>query len=451
MAEATINGIPFPEAFIYKQAPPNSSVGEKEEYSEQYSNTNSVGQGTSKSFTQGFGLEEKFGGSFFWQSVQYDMKQNWSYTWASSYQKTVTNTNTQTGTVVITGPPCPALFLPCIPAYTEPHQFALYQDNLYGSFMFWPNPYFSFTVSPATQTVMPGGSTSYTIPTAANAGYSGTLTSFNVTGLPGGASAVFTPPSGAAGVSSTLLVSTSFSTPPGTYPLTISATDGSLTYYGCPSACSSTSQPYATLVVSATPGFSLSATPDSETIGIGGVTSYTVTVNGTNGFNGAVDLSISGLPPYSSASFSSRTITGSGPSTLSLSTANSIAPGTYPLTITATSGSLAQTTTVTLVVTGANFTLTVVPQFEGIRRGGTATYTVSTVVLNGFNDVVDLSIAGLPSGASATFNPTSIVGEGSSTLTITTTTSLPPGDYNLVVTGTSGAVTQSVPITLEVS
>ncbi|MFZ0772764.1 MAG: hypothetical protein WCA49_04990 [Candidatus Sulfotelmatobacter sp.] len=317
--------------------------------------------------------------------------------------------------------------------------------------MFWPNPYFSLSVTPATQTVTAGGSTTYTIPTAANAGYTGTLTSFDVTGLPTGATWTFTPSTGAVGFTSTLKVATTTSTPAGTYPLTISATDGSLTYYACVSACVSATQPYATLVVSASPGFSIAASPSSQTIGISASTSYSVTTTATNGFTGVVDLNVTGIPSNSSWSFSPETITGSGSSTLTITTTGNTPPGTYSLTITGTSGSLVETTTATLVVTGANFILSATPEGQSINAGGAATYTVTTTVLSGFDGVVALSLPGLPSGASAAFNPTSITGAGTSTLTITTTTSTAAGDYPLSVTGTSGNLIETAPIDLEVN
>jgi uncharacterized membrane protein len=309
--------------------------------------------------------------------------------------------------------------------------------------MFWPNPYFSVgPVSPATQTVVAGGRASYSLPTAANAGYTGSLTSFSVTGLPSGATASFSPSSGAVGFTSTLTVSTTSATPGGTYPLTINATDGSLTYFA-----------YTTLVVSSAAGFSISVSPSSQTIGIAGGAAYAVTITATNGFTGVVTLGVDGLPSFSSATFSPETTTGSGSSKLTITTTASIAPGTYPLTFTGTSGSLTEATTATLVVTGANFILSATPEIQAINAGTSASYTVSTTVVSGFDGSVTLSVSGLPSGASAVFSPASITGAGSSTLTVSTTTSTVAGDYNLTVTGTgeSPSQTQTAPITIEVN
>jgi malectin (di-glucose binding ER protein) len=57
----------------------------------------------------------------------------------------------------------------------------------------------------------------------------------------------------------------------------------------------------------------------------------------------------------------------------------------------------------------------------------------------------------LPSGASASFNPTSISGSGSSTLTVATASSTPPGSYTLTSTGTSGSLLHSASVVLTVS
>src|SRR5262249_33292691 len=59
-----------------------------------------------------------------------------------------------------------------------------------------------------------------------------------------------------------------------------------------------------------------------------------------------------------------------------------------------------------------------------------------------------LSAAGLPSGASATFNPPSITGSGTSTVTITTTPGVSAGPHTVNITGASGSLSDSVPVNL---
>ena len=222
-------------------------MGEQETYLDQYTTINTTSQTTSYSYYVGFSLDDKFGGSFFGNSVQYELKESWTTTWKDSIQTSLTTTSQQTDTAQITGPPCPTTAPPCTPEFAEPHEFSVFQDNLYGTFMYWPNPYFTigtaptstnsgYGSAPASQTVSAGGSTSFSFPSTSNAGYTGTSISFTVTGLPSGAS--YTPGTVAPGNVFGLDVSTMPSTPKGTYPLTITATDGSQSFLA-----------YATLVV----------------------------------------------------------------------------------------------------------------------------------------------------------------------------------------------------------
>src|SRR5215813_2062394 len=70
----------------------------------------------------------------------------------------------------------------------------------------------------------------------------------------------------------------------------------------------------------ATPDFSISATPASQTVTAGNGASYTATIGALNGFAGAVNLGVSGLPSGATATFNPATVNGSGPSTLTVIT-----------------------------------------------------------------------------------------------------------------------------------
>jgi hypothetical protein len=78
--QAGVNGI-APQTIPYAQAKPDSTTGENEMYQNTYVHTSTVGEGGSYTYAMGFGLEEKFGGSFFGLGVVYDFKQNWTFTW----------------------------------------------------------------------------------------------------------------------------------------------------------------------------------------------------------------------------------------------------------------------------------------------------------------------------------------------------------------------------------
>ena len=64
---------------------------------------------------------------------------------------------------------------------------------------------------------------------------------------------------------------------------------------------------------------------------------------------------------------------------------------------------------------------------------------------------MNLSVSGLPTGATASFNPASVTTSGSSTLTVSTATTTPAGTYTLTITGTSGSLSHTATVTLVVN
>jgi hypothetical protein len=100
--------------------------------------------------------------------------------------------------------------------------------------------------------------------------------------------------------------------------------------------------------VTASPNFSLSISPASVTVPLFGTTAtYTVTITRTGGFTGAVSLSVTGQPSGATATFSPNPATGAS-STLTIKV--KLTPrGTFPLTVTGTSGTLTHTATATLI------------------------------------------------------------------------------------------------------
>jgi len=86
-----------------------------------------------------------------------------------------------------------------------------------------------------------------------------------------------------------------------------------------------------------------------------------------------------------------------------------------------------------------------------VTAGSSTSSTLRIVPTFGFNGSVALSISGLPSGASYTFNsPTIANSSGTSVLTISTTASAVPGIYSVQVLGTAGSVFNSVAVSLVV-
>ena len=302
-------------------------------------------------------------------------------------------------------------------------------------------PDFSLSVNPASQSAAQGTTVNYTVSLNALNGYTGSAT-LSVTGLPVGATSTFTPASVASGAPSTLAITLTNPTTPGTYGLTISGID---------STNNLTHSVSATLVVQ-TPDFSIAATPSSQTINQGSPTSYSVSLTPLAGYTGTVSFAVSGLPAGVSASFNPASLVNSGSTALNITTAFSTTPGTYTLTISGSDGTLSHSTSVALVITPAgDFSLSTNIASQTILPGQNTSYGISVSSINGFSGTVALSISGVPAGATATFNPGSITGAGISSLAITTSTTTPAGVYNMIVTGTSGAIVHTVGVQLIVN
>jgi hypothetical protein len=197
---------------------------------------------------------------------------------------------------------------------------------------------FSLSADPPSQTVVQGDSTTYTVNITPSNGFSGTA-SLSVDGLPAGATGSFDPGSITASGSSTLTISTLSSTVPGSYPLTITASSGSLVH-----------TTMVTLVVTAAPDFSISASPPRRLLNRGSTVNYQVVVGSLNGFSGTVTLSYSGLPSGAKAKFNHQIITGSGTSTFRVAADQSATPGIYTLTISGSSGNVSHSTTVAVKI-----------------------------------------------------------------------------------------------------
>ena len=153
-------------------------------------------------------------------------------------------------------------------------------------------------------------------------------------GWPAGISAAFgTNPTTA---SSLVTISVGSAVTPGPYTLTVNGTSGTL-------SASTT----IFLTVSASPSFTLSATPATANVGSTGTS--TATIVPANGFNSAVTLAASGWPAGISAAFGTNPTTAS--SLVTISVAAAVTPGPYTLTVNGTSGTLNATATIALTVT----------------------------------------------------------------------------------------------------
>ena len=167
--------------------------------------------------------------------------------------------------------------------------------------------------------------------------------SLSISGLPSNTGSSFNPTSlpASGNASSTLTLNTGSSTPPGTYPVTVTGqtSDG----------VKETTNFNLTVTSASTGDFSIAA-GSTITLKRGSSATDGVTIAAVSGFTGTVSLSASGAKRGVSVSFNPSSVTGSGNSVMTVKANKNAQTGTYNLTVTGTSGSLSHSTTVSLTV-----------------------------------------------------------------------------------------------------
>ena len=300
----------------------------------------------------------------------------------------------------------------------------------------WPSfgPNFSLLASPGSLTIVQSASVTSSITITPQNGFSGNV-SLSASGLPSGVTASFNPASTSS--TSTLTLTSSSTAATGTFTVTVTGSSGSLT-----------TQTSITLTVNPTGNFSFSASPGNLSILQGASGASTITVTPQNSFNGNVSLAASGLPSGVTASFNPTSTTST--STLTLTASSTATPATVTVTVTGTSGNLSNAATLSLTVTAPpNYTLSASPNSLTMTQGASGTSTITVTPQNGFNGNVSLSASGLPSGVTASFNPTSTT--SASTLTLTASSAAATGTATVTITGASGSLSNTTTVSLTVN
>ena len=105
------------------------------------------------------------------------------------------------------------------------------------------------------------------------------------------------------------------------------------------------------------------------------------------------------------------------------------------------------------IIFGPTFSLSSSVSSLRIAQGGSDSTTITSTLSGNFNSSISLSATGLPSGATANFNPSAIAEPGwsSSVLTISAAPTTPAGTYNVVVTGVGSGQIHSVTLNLTIN
>jgi len=287
-----------------------------------------------------------------------------------------------------------------------------------------------FLSAPLSVSVGQGTTATYPFYVFDEYGFTGKVT-LTASALPKGVTASFSP-NPASGVIELALTANS-AAPVGVSTVTVTGTSGQLT--------KTITFPLGIFV----PTFAISS-QTSVTMGQTDGTIVPVTLTPEYGFNGLVSLSVSGLPKGVSASISPNPA--SKQASLILTSNGSAIPGTTPVKITGVSGSQTSSTTLQLSINAPGFSVSS-PGTLSLGQGTTLTSSIPITETNGFSGLVNLSIAGLPSGVSASFSPNPTNGNTSLTLVATSTASI--GTSSVTISGTSGSLTSTTKFSLSIS
>jgi hypothetical protein len=214
--------------------------------------------------------------------------------------------------------------------------------------------------------------------------------------------------------------------PPGYYMLFVLNSDG------VPSVAK-----FVRLLANAAPTATITSPPGNVTINPGGSVSFAGTGSDPDGTISAYAWTFPGGAPASSAAANAGAVTYS-------------TPGAHTATFRVTDDRGLTSGPATRTITVSDFSLSATPASQSVPAGGSTTYTATVAPVNGFTGTVAFGVTGLPSGATATFNPASVTTSGSTTMSVATSAATPPGSYPLTIQGTSGPRTRTVNVTLVV-
>ena len=134
-----MEGSQTPNPIPYEQAGLGNGGGINTMYSVTQTDTQSVAKGNSSSTKQAFSVQQAFGEATWLANLKIILTESDTLTWTNTWLNTLTTTTTLQDSLSVTGPPCPATTAPCNPEYTGPGQFLIYQDNQFGTFLFYPS------------------------------------------------------------------------------------------------------------------------------------------------------------------------------------------------------------------------------------------------------------------------------------------------------------------------
>ena len=288
-----------------------------------------------------------------------------------------------------------------------------------------PTPDFAINASPASTTIVPGETGNSAITVTATNGFTGVVSLSS--SAPSGFTTALTTNSISGSDISTLTISVGSSVAPGLYKVNVTGTSGSLLH----------------LVSVQVIVFDFSVITSQTTVSqldAGTSASVTITVASLGGTSGTVSLTNSADAGLSCSLSPAKVTVGPSVSQISTLACSAIQWGNYNVTVVGNSTSLSHSSAKILFQV-VDFSVTATPLVVSpVNLGTIANSTITITSLNGFAKRVSLSGSSV-SELIISFSPTSVLGAGSSKLSVN---AYAPADYTVTVNVGEGGLTHSV-------
>ncbi len=296
---------------------------------------------------------------------------------------------------------------------------------------------FSLSFSPNSSSVAQGGRTN------ASMNITGTTTDFYPVifaisqGLPAGLSVEFSPGSCPPPCNSIMTVIADPTAPTGTYVIPVIG-----------AALGQTMATSYTVTIVALPKFdySISLTSSQGSTATGEGVNTTLNLDQLSGTSNFVNLSASGQPSGVTVNFDTYSCAPPCSALISFDV-STLTSGVYPITISATAGSITKKVIYSLQIVPSSlsdFSLSMFPQSNIISKNESVNALVTLTRLFGTSRDVTLTIANQPASTTVQLSQSSCQPPCSAILSISTENDIKAGSYQIIVLGYSGGITKNI-------
>ena len=298
---------------------------------------------------------------------------------------------------------------------------------------------FSIKASVASESLLPGKSTTFTVAVTGTGGYSDSVAL--TASVPSGVTLTFAPASLKPGASATATLTVAAGSAAGTANITITGTSAGVAETAT-----------VALTVQQAPAIGISAAASKLTVVRGQTTTVAVTATTSGAFTGQVVLAATGMPTGVTATWSPSSFTASGASsttsTLTLKATADAALNSGSLKITATGDGLTASTTATVQVAAApGITIALSPASISMPSMATQSLTVTATPVGGASlaaNATSFKVTGLPAGITGSWGSASQTAAGAVQAKLTlagSTSALSSSTTPLIAVSTTDSVT----------